>query len=84
MIQNTTGHSTFSHIHKVGKNGINANFVFSYICSCFYYLYLNIIVIVKLNISFRVGDFIGLFHFEWHFQNEVGNVAILVLWRDRE
>ena len=27
---------------------------------------------------------IGVFYFEWHGQNEVGNIAILVLWRDRE
>ena len=25
-----------------------------------------------------------IFNFEWHGQNEVGNIAILVLWRDRE
>ena len=26
----------------------------------------------------------GLFNFEWHDQNEVGNIAILVLLRDHE
>ena len=26
--------------------------------------------------------FIGLFNFEWHSQNEVGNIDILVFWRD--
>ena len=31
-----------------------------------------------------VADFIGLFNCEWHGQNEVGNIAILVLWRDHE
>ena len=25
--------STFSHAHEVGNNGINANFVFPYVCS---------------------------------------------------
>ena len=24
---------------------------------------------------------IGIFNFEWHSQNKVGNIAILVLWR---
>ena len=32
----------------------------------------------------KVTDFIGLFNFEWYSQNKVGNVGILVLWRDRE
>ena len=27
---------------------------------------------------------IGPFKFEWHGQNKVGNIAILVLWRDHE
>ena len=45
---------------------------------------------VKLDVSwkkglpFKVADFIGLFKFESHNQNEVGNIAILVLWRARE
>ena len=30
------------------------------------------------------ADFIGLFNSESHGQNEVGNIAILVLWRDRK
>ena len=32
----------------------------------------------------QVADFISLFNFEWHGHNEVGNIAILVLWRERE
>ena len=32
----------------------------------------------------KVADFISFANFEWHGQNEVGNIAILVLWRDRE
>ena len=30
-------HATFSHTHKVGNNGINANFRFRYICSFLHY-----------------------------------------------
>ena len=30
------------------------------------------------------SDFIDLFNFEWHGQNKVGDIAILVLWRDLE
>ena len=32
----------------------------------------------------QVANFIGLFDFEWHGLNEVGNIAILVLLGDRE
>ena len=32
----------------------------------------------------EVADFIGLFEFEWHSENKVGNILIVVLWRDRE
>ena len=32
----------------------------------------------------QVTDFIGLFDFKWHGQNEVGNIAILVLLGDHE
>ena len=48
------------------------------------------LVNVKLDVSwlkglhFKVADVIGLFNFEWLGQNEVGNIAILVLWRGRE
>ena len=48
------------------------------------------LVNVKLYVSwskgllFNVADFIGVFNFEWHCQNGVGNIAIHVLWRDRE
>ena len=31
-----------------------------------------------------VADFIGFINFEWYGQNKVGNIAILVLWRDHE
>ena len=37
-----------------------------------------------MALSFKVVDFTGLFNFEWYGQNKVGNIAILVLWRDRE
>ena len=43
--------STFSHTHKVGNNGINANFVFPYICISLHYLCLKIVVNVKLDVS---------------------------------
>ena len=36
------------------------------------------------RLPFKVAVFICLFKFEWHSQNEVGNIGILVLWRDRE
>ena len=48
------------------------------------------LVNVKLDVSwqkrlsFKVADFIGLFNFEWRGQNKVGNIAIFMLWRDRE
>ena len=38
-------------------------------------------VLVKVK-KFNAANFIGLFNFEWHSQNQVGNVAILVLWTD--
>ena len=44
---------------------------------------------VKLDISMRgvhfmVADFIGLgrFNFEWHYQNKIDNIGILVLYGD--
>ena len=43
--------STFSHTHKVGNNGFNANFEFQYICSFLHYLYLKILVHLKLVVS---------------------------------
>ena len=36
------------------------------------------------GLTSKVTDFIDLFNFEWHGQNKVGNIGILVLWRDRE
>ena len=36
------------------------------------------------GLPFKIADFIGLFNFEWPGQNEVGNIAILVLWTDCE
>ena len=41
--------SNFSHTHKVGNNDINANFVLSYICSFLHYLYLKMLVKMKLD-----------------------------------
>ena len=43
--------STFSRAHKVGNIGINANFLFPYICGFLHYLYLKILVNVKLDVS---------------------------------
>ena len=42
-------HSTFSHSHKVGNNGIVANFVFPFICSFLHYFELEVLVNVKLD-----------------------------------
>ena len=48
------------------------------------------LVTVKLDdiwqkgLPFNIEDFIGLLNFEWHSQNEVGNIGIPVLWRDHE
>ena len=40
----------FFHIHtEVGNNGISANSVFPYIISFYHYLYLNMLVNVKLD-----------------------------------
>ena len=45
---------------------------------------------MKLDVSWwkelpiKVADVIGLIKFEWHSQNEVGNIGILVSLRDRE
>ena len=36
------------------------------------------------GLPFKFADFLRLFNFEWHNQNELGNIGILVLWRDRE
>ena len=43
--------STFSQTHKVGNNGINANFVLPYICSFLHYLDHVMLVNVTLDIS---------------------------------
>ena len=34
------------------------------------------------GLSLKVAGFSGLFNFEWHSQNEIGNAGTLVLWRD--
>ena len=40
---------------------------------------------LEKELSFKVEDFfIDLLNFEWHSQNEVGNIAIFVLWGDCE
>ena len=74
---------TFSQIHEVGNNGINANFVLPYICSFLHYLGSEYVSkcgircqLVK-GISFKFTDFIGLLNFEWHSQNKVGNIGFL-------
>ena len=70
-------HATFSQTHKVGNNGINANFVFPYNGSFLNYLHHMILANMKFKVSwckkitfFKVADFIGLFSFsfEWHSQ----------------
>ena len=69
------------HIYKrLAIMALLPNFVFPYICSFLYYLYLKILVNVKLDCQVVKGiTFIGLFNFEWHGQDRVGNIAILVL-----
>ena len=48
------------------------------------------LVNVKLDVRwykelpFMVTDFIGLLNFKWYRQNEIGNIDILVFWRDSE
>ena len=46
----------------------------------------NIKILCQLvkGLPFKVAGFIGLFSLEWHSQNEVANIGILALWRDRE
>ena len=63
----------------------------SHIFAVFFIIFgLKMLVNVILDISwqkglpFKVGNFIALFNFEWHSQNEVSNFVILVLWRDCE
>ena len=74
-------------MHKIDNIGNIANFVFQYICPLLLYLYHMIFVNVKLNISriravpFKVANFIGPVTFQWHSQNEIGIIGILVLWR---
>ena len=43
-------HSTFSHTHKVGNNGINVNFVFPHSCNFLHYLYLKMLVNMKSDV----------------------------------
>ena len=38
--------------------------------------------VVKRDYLSIFADFIGLFNFEWHGENKVANIGILVLWRD--
>ena len=42
---------TFSRTHKVGNNGIIANFIFPHSCSFLHYLYFKVLVNVKLDDS---------------------------------
>ena len=55
--------SIFPQTHKVGNNGINANFAVSFI----------------IWITFQGCRLISLYNLEWHNQNEVANTGILVL-----
>ena len=51
-------HSTFSKTHKVGNNGINANFFIPINMQFFHYLDLNMLVNLKLDGSLpKVGKF---------------------------
>ena len=34
-----------------------------------------------IGVHFKVENIIGLVPFQWHSQKEIGNIAILVLWR---
>ena len=43
----------------------------------------NYISVGIKGLHFEVSDFISLVNFEWHSQNKVGNIDILVLWRYR-
>ena len=81
----------FSHTTEPKwHDGTNVNFVFPHISSFLHYLDLKILLNVKQDVSCqkglptKVADFIGLFNFEWHSQNDIGISGILVLWRDRE
>ena len=62
--------SRFSQTQTIGNNGINANFVFPYICSFLHYLDLTMLVDVNLDVSWekglplKVAAFIGLLNFE--------------------
>ena len=38
----------------------------------------------KCKIRCELADFIDLFNFGWHSQNENGNIGTLVLWRDHK
>ena len=38
----------------------------------------------KKALYFKFALFLGLFNFEWHHQNKVGNIGIRVLWKDPE
>ena len=75
------------HFHKLKKLVIMA---FQYSCSFLHYLDVKMLVNMKLDVIwhkellFRISDFSGLFNFEWHSENKVGNVGILVLRRDLE
>ena len=47
------------HIHTVGNDGINASFMFPYICSLILYFYPVILVNVKLDVSGYRIDYIS-------------------------
>ena len=76
--------STFSHTRKVANNDINGSFLFPCISSFLHYFNLKMLINVKLGLPFKVADFVVLFNFEWHGENKVGNIVILVLWKGRE
>ena len=66
-------HSTFHN------NGMNASFVFQH------FLLFSSLWHMKLDVGhwqllpFQVADLSGLSNFEWHSQNEVADIDILVL-----
>ena len=41
-------------------------------------------VCCQKGLPFKIVNFIGLFNFEWHGYNKVGNICIFVLCRDCE
>ena len=56
---------TFSQTYKVDNNGINANFVFPYICSFLHYLHHEMSANVKLEINWCKRITFQGYRFHW-------------------